>query len=393
MDKDSPLIQIPHPLPAQKTFWNSKARHKAFIGGIGSGKTLGGCVEALMQPMGTYGAILAPTYRMLKDATMLTFFEKFGGMVREHSVSDKLSILEDGKTIFWRSADDPNSLRGPNLNWFWLDEADYMHEDVWNVMLGRIRRHPSNCFITTSPNGDQNWVYQKLYTPFKNGNPQYDVIQAKTAENVYLPTTYLENLKQSYTSEFARQELDGEFIGPIGRVMKKEWIQHVLTLPPDNISFVVGVDLAVGMKTSSDDRAIVVVGKCGTTYFVCDVIFGKWSFNETKDKIIQTAYNWNATKICVESVAYQEVMVQQLRSETLMNIAKVDPKGRNKLTRFLPVAGKYEYGFVKHVQNLPSEFVDQLCTFDGKDGRHDDMVDALIYAIDGHESSTFVYDI
>lgn len=374
-------------------FWKSRARHKAFVGGIGSGKTLGGCVEAILKPQGTYGAILAPNYRMLKDATMQTFFEKFPNVIKEHSVSDKVSVLKDGKTIFWRSADDPNALRGPNLNWFWLDEADYMSEEVWSVMLGRIRRHPSSCFITTSPNGDQNWVYQKVYTPYRNGNSGYEVINAKTSENIYLPTEYLQNLKQSYTSEFARQELDGEFIGPLGRVMKKDWIQNVLMPPPENIQFVVGVDLAVGMKSNSDDRAIVVVGKSGTTYYVADVIFGKWSFNETKDKIIQTAMNWNAIKVCVESVAYQEVMVQQLRGETMLNIAKVDPKGRNKLTRFLPIAGKYEYGFVRHVHNLPPEFVDQLLTFDGRDGRKDDMVDALIYAIDGHESSTYVYDI
>lgn len=330
---------------------------------------------------------------MLKDATMLTFFEKFPNVIREHSVSDKVTTLVDGKTIFWRSADDPNSLRGPNLNWFWLDEADYMSEEVWNVMLGRIRRHPSECFITTSPNGDQNWVFNRIYLPFKNGNPDYDVINAKTAENVYLPSQYLDTLRQSYTTEYARQELDGEFIGPIGRVMKKDWLQQVHLPPQSEISYVVGVDLAVGMKSSSDDRAIVVVGKSGTTYYVVDVLFGKWSFNETKDRIIRTAMNWNATKVCVESVAYQEVMVQQLRAETMLTISKVDPKGRNKLTRFLPIAGKYEYGFIRHVHNLPSEFVDQLLTFDGRDGRHDDMVDALIYAVDGHESNTYIYEI
>lgn len=350
-------------------------------------------MEVILKQPGTYGAILAPTYRMLKDATMLTFFEKFPNVVHEHSVSDKVTILKDGKTIFWRSADDPNSLRGPNLNWFWLDEADYMDEQVWNVMLGRIRRHPSTCFLTTSPNGDQNWVYQKVYKPFVTGDDQYDVITAKTADNIYLPTEYLANLKTAYTSEYARQELEGEFIGPLGRVMKKDWIQHFVNVPDNNVQYVVGVDLAVGMKSSSDDRAIIVVGKAETTYYVVDVLYGKWSFNETKDKIIQTAYNWNATKVCVESVAYQEVMVQQLRAETMLNVAKVDPKGRNKLTRFLPIAGKYEYGFIKHVYNLPQEFIEQLLTFDGRDGRKDDMVDALIYAIDGHESNTYVYDI
>jgi predicted phage terminase large subunit-like protein len=329
---------------------------------------------------------------MLRDATLLTFFEKFGQAVESHNKSEGVTVLRNGTTVFWRSADKPDSLRGPNLNWFYLDEADYMDGATWDVMLGRIRRDPTACWLTTSPNGDTNWVYERFYRKWTEGNPEYFVAQAKTRDNVHLPPEYVRTLEETYTSEFARQELEGEFIGPMGRIMRKEWLQYAL-LPEDDITYVIGVDLAVGMKSNADDRAIVVVGKRGTTYYVADVVFGKWSFNETKDKIKQTAYNWNAVRVCVENVAYQEVMVQQLRAETMLNIQGVNPRGRNKLTRFLPIAGKYEHGYIKHVNSVPLEFTEQLLMFDGKDGRLDDMVDALIYAVNGHESNTYVYEI
>ncbi len=386
------MIQVTTPLPAQTAFWNSRARHRLFVGGIGSGKTLAGCLEILRQPSGTFGTVIAPTYPMLRDATLLTFFEKFGQAVESHNKSEGVTVLRNGTTVFWRSADKPDSLRGPNLNWFYLDEADYMDGATWDVMLGRIRRDPTACWLTTSPNGDTNWVFERFYRKWTEGNPEYFVAQAKTRDNVHLPPEYVRTLEETYTSEFARQELEGEFIGPMGRIMRKEWLQYAL-LPEDDITYVIGVDLAVGMKSNADDRAIVVVGKRGTTYYVADVVFGKWSFNETKDKIKQTAYNWNAVRVCVENVAYQEVMVQQLRAETMLNIQGVNPRGRNKLTRFLPIAGKYEHGYIKHVNNVPLEFTEQLLMFDGKDGKPDDMVDALIYAVNGHESNTYVYEI
>jgi predicted phage terminase large subunit-like protein len=147
------------------------------------------------------------------------------------------------------------------------------------------------------------------------------------------------------------------------------------------------------MKNDADDRAIVVVGKHEKTLWVVDVVFGKWSFNETKRKIVETAERWNAIKVCVENVAYQDAMVQQLRAETMLTVSGVNPKGRDKLTRFLPIAGKYEHGFIRHVHNLPAEFTEQLLTFDGGNRGHDDMVDALIYAVNGHDVGTFVYDI
>lgn len=385
-------LEIADPLPAQIDFWENPARHRAFIGGIGSGKTLAGCVEVIRQPAGTYGTILAPTYPMLRDATQLTFFDMFHDYVAEHNKSEGVTKMVNGTTIFWRSADKPDSLRGPNLNWFWLDEADYMDGATWDVMLGRIRRDPTKCWITTSPNGDTNWVYERIYQKAMRGNPDYYVITARTRDNIHLPIEYVRNLEETYTSDYARQELEGEFIGPMGRIMRKEWVQYAL-LPEDDIQYVIGVDLAVGMKGNADDRAIAVVGKRGATYYVADMIFGKWSFNETKERIKQAAYNWNAVRVCVENVAYQEVMVQQLRAETMLNIQGVNPRGRNKLTRFLPIAGKYEHGYVKHVNSLPLEFTEQLLMFDGKDGKQDDMVDALIYAVNGHESNTYVYEL
>lgn len=385
-------LLIADPLPAQIEFWESPSRHRAFVGGIGSGKTLAGCVEVLRQPKGSYGTIIAPSYPMLRDATQLTFFEMFSQFVREHNKTDGVTKLVNGTTLFWRSADNPDSLRGPNLNWFWLDEADYMHGDVWNIMLGRIRRDPTKAWITTSPNGDSNWVYNTIARKAKAGDPSYHMVTAKTRDNIHLPSEYIKSLEETYTSEFARQELEGEFIGPIGRIMDKGWLQRSI-LPEDGISYIVGVDLAVGLKGTSDDRAIVVVGKRENLYWVADVVFGKWTFNETKRKIIETANNWNAVKVCVENVAYQEVMVQELRAETLLIIEGVNPRGRNKMTRFLPIAGKYEHGYIKHAHNLPNEFIEQLLSFDGRDNKHDDMVDALIYAVTGHETKTYVYDI
>lgn len=331
---------------------------------------------------------------MLRDATQRTFFEYYRGWVREHWKQENTTLLKNGTVIYWRSADQPERLRGPNLNWFYLDEADYMHVSIWDVMLGRIRLSPSSCWLTTTPDGlsGKGWVRERIGKKVTRGDKSYALITAKTRDNIHLPEEYIRSLEESYTSEWARQELDGEFIDAIGKVMRREWIQQTHAIP-DDCTFIVGVDLASSMKDGADDRAIVVVGKSGTTYYVVDVMFGKWSFNETKQQIINAADRWNAAKVCVEKVAYQEVMIEQLRAETMHTIAPVSPRGRDKLTRFGPVAGKYEYGHVKHIYNLPVDFTDQLLIFDGNPRNHDDMVDALVYAIGGHETGVYVYDI
>src|SRR5450631_1635635 len=66
------------PLPTQKRFHDSKARFKGFSGPIGSGKSQALCHEAIrlsyLNP-GRTGLIGAPTYPMLRDATMAAFLE------------------------------------------------------------------------------------------------------------------------------------------------------------------------------------------------------------------------------------------------------------------------------------------------------------------------------
>src|ERR1700753_2774522 len=66
------------PLPSQKQFHASTARFKGFSGPIGSGKSQALCQEAIrlsyLNP-GRQGLIGAPTYPMLRDATLTSFLE------------------------------------------------------------------------------------------------------------------------------------------------------------------------------------------------------------------------------------------------------------------------------------------------------------------------------
>src|SRR5580765_3570573 len=101
----------------QRAFLTSPAKFRLFVGGVGSGKSRAGCLECLRQPAGSTGMVLAPTYPMLRDATLRTFLElcQRGGVLRSFNRSEMVVHLIDGKTVLFRSADDADRLRGPNL--------------------------------------------------------------------------------------------------------------------------------------------------------------------------------------------------------------------------------------------------------------------------------------
>lgn len=224
-------------------------------GGIGSGKSMGGSARALMAAGGiiggkaiqtpNVGVVTAPTYRMLKDATLRTFREMAGKAVVKFSNTDMVATLANGSEVLFRSADNPDHLRGPNISWWWGDEAAYYHKDVWRVMIGRLRQFGKfgYAWLTTTPKG-RNFLYQEFV---QKTRPEYVMYNVKTWENPFLePEIYLA-LADSYAGDFARQELDGDFVAFEGLIYSLfDRDVHVVTSIsqiPKKFSYIVaGVD-------------------------------------------------------------------------------------------------------------------------------------------------------
>src|SRR5215217_7895886 len=88
------------PLPSQILFHRSKARFKGYSGSIGSGKSAALCHEAIklsyLNP-GRTGLIGAPTYPMLRDATLtaLTEILNANGLPYELNKSEFVITMSD----------------------------------------------------------------------------------------------------------------------------------------------------------------------------------------------------------------------------------------------------------------------------------------------------------
>jgi hypothetical protein len=110
--------------------------------------------------------------------------------------------------VLFRTASDPDVLRGPNLGWFWPDEAALMSVDVWPVMLARLRLSPGQAWVTTTPRGKRNWTH----TTFATGGPKYRTIVASTRGAFWNPPEFLDSMLGNYSPDFARQEIDAEVL-------------------------------------------------------------------------------------------------------------------------------------------------------------------------------------
>jgi PBSX family phage terminase large subunit len=196
------------------------AHFAALNGGIGSGKSIAGAVRTLYAALGSIGGtkvmtpnvgvVTAPTYPMLRDASIRTFFEIAGDLVTDWRKSENIAVLRNGSEILFRSADKPDTLRGPNLTYWWGDEAAYYQSDVWRVMIGRLRQYGAQgyAWVTTTPKG-RNWLYREFV---QQQRADYAIFNIRTTQNPFLDRAYVTGLQEAYTGDFARQELEGDFV-------------------------------------------------------------------------------------------------------------------------------------------------------------------------------------
>ena len=178
------------------------------------------CQEAIrlsyLNP-GRQGLIGAPTYPMLRDATLTSFLEvvRTNRIPHELNKSELILVMKDtGSRIYFRAVDDFERLRGTNLAWFGLDELTYTAEESWLRLEGRLRDPLAKrlCgFAVWTPKGFD-WVYRRFIRNLVDG---YEVVLAKAFENRHVldkvPDFY-DRLKASYDAKFFEQEVLGEYL-------------------------------------------------------------------------------------------------------------------------------------------------------------------------------------
>lgn len=214
------LCWLYDPLPSQSRFQAAAARFKGFSGPVGSGKSAALCFEALKlsyMNRGRQGVLAAPTYSMLRDATLAGLFAALEECDVEFDLkkSDgELLMKAPDSTVLLRSLDEPERLRGTNLAWFGIDELSYTREEAWLRLEARLRDPNSEklCgFGVWTPQG-HGWLYKRfIHEPV----PGYECVRAQPFENRYLldkTPDYYERLESSYDPRFYRQEVLGEYL-------------------------------------------------------------------------------------------------------------------------------------------------------------------------------------
>ena len=149
------------PSPTQEEFHRSEARFKVLAAGARFGKSIAApadIMDLIIQP-GTHGWVCGPTYELAEKewVYMEGYLEKLGllQMATLHKQSTPFKLeFPWGSKIWQKSADNPKSLLGEELDWMILSEADQIKMSTWERFLRpRLGSRMGRVVIPATPFG------------------------------------------------------------------------------------------------------------------------------------------------------------------------------------------------------------------------------------------------
>lgn len=219
----APNGRVYDPLPSQAAFHADDSRFRWYVGGMGAGKTLAGCVEAFLTALeypGSYGLVARWTHRELMNTTWRTLKQVIPRRL-VHSIVEspqKCQIeikASDGRisTILGAGLSNMDAVFSMELAWAYLDEGSQIPAKhgpyLWKLLESRLRGPigPYRAWVTGNPNG-RDWLWRKFEGQGLRG---YKMFRAPTKQNTHNPVGYETDLRRGADPNWARRFLDAEF--------------------------------------------------------------------------------------------------------------------------------------------------------------------------------------
>ena len=375
----------------QAGFKSSRSRLRAFVGGIGTGKSWIGAYDMVIKAKpGRLYMVVAPTFPMLRDAAWraLKAIAEELGYLRIENKGEMRIVLGNGAEILGRSADDPDKLRGPNLSGVWLDEAGFMSEQILNIMLGRLREggELGGLTATFTPNGKRHWTYREFALA-----DDAELFHCRTVDNPFLVKGFASGLAGRYSPQFARQELEGLFVEIDGEEFSALWFEPDVasfdTWPVNMAVKTMALDPSKGKSDRVGDfSAYTLLGVDSSDTLLIESNMRRRPINEMVSTGVDLFLGFKPDAFGIESNAWQDLLSPEFdrefkrRGVIAPNIFEIH-NSVNKQVRIRRLAGYLAHGRVKFKSNSPSTqiLIDQFLDF--PKGPHDDGPDSMEMAV------------
>jgi phage terminase large subunit-like protein len=300
----------------------------------------------------------------------------------------------NGNTATCFTADEPDSLRGPQFHYAWADEIaawrqspDAAGMTSWDNLRVGTRLGASPQIICTTTPKRVPVLYSLLNEAERTG--RVIISRGSTLDNAgNLSEAYLEAITGVYAgTRLASQELFGEMLSDVEGAL---WVIELIDrgrqtqLPMGVPLRVVGVDPSVA-ENPRDECGIVVCASTGERdlykrqAWVLEDATIHGSPDRWANAVVQMARKWSCPVVAEVNQGGALVRNAINTIDPTIKVFEVHSK-HGKALRAEPITLAYEQERVHHVNYL-ADLESQMCAWIPGEGKSPDRVDALVHAL------------
>ena len=344
----------------QMTVYQSKARFICLNCGRRFGKTWFAAakviIKALEKPGGIYW-LVSPTFA--QTDIMWRMVQKL--LPRKYTKQvflGKLCIeLTNGATIWAKSAEKYDNLRGEGLDGVVLDEAAMIHPDAWfKVIRPALMDKLGWAMFCTTPRG-KNWyykLYQKGVKTHGSYNKNWESFTFSSYDNPFLEREELEEIVQDLSELEYEQEILAIFLSDGGTVFKNIDActrRHIPTAYISGRIYTMGVDLG-----RHQDFTVIDVCDTVTKELVYTERFNKTSWSYIRGRIVRAYNMYGRPPVFMDTTGVGDAIQEDLEKEGVNVVSyKFTLESKRELVKRLSIAFHNCEIFIPDNQSLREE--------------------------------------
>ena len=379
--------------PAQLQIFHSKKRFKIVAAGRRFGKSYLSAWLLLIKGIQSESKdvfYVAPTFQQAKDIMWAMLKDLGRDLIAQAHENTAVLTLINGRKIYLKGSDRPETLRGVGLSYVVLDEYASMKPVVWEqIIRPTLADVKGEAFFIGTPAGKNHFF--DLYKDALEDD-EWEAFQFNSTDNPFLPPEEIEASRKSMSSMSFRQEFEASFETGSGGIFKEDWFK--VDDEPEEGNFVIAVDPAGyeaiekerNLKRSRlDETAIAIVKIDRDKWWVKDILHGRWNIKETAKKILKSAMTVEASTVGIETGSLRNAILPYLEDEMRtegkwVSIAELRHGGKKKNDRITwALQGRMEHGQITFNPDKDwKAFTNQMMDFPNRLA-HDDLLDALAY--------------
>jgi len=392
--------------PAQLQIFHSNKRFKIVAAGRRFGKSYLSAWLLLIKAIQSESKdvfYVAPTFQQAKDIMWAMLKDLGRDLIAQAHENTAVLTLINGRKIYLKGSDRPETLRGVGLSYVVLDEYASMKPVVWEqIIRPTLADVKGEAFFIGTPAGKNHFF--DLYKDALEDD-DWEAFQFNSTDNPYLPAEEIEASRKTMSSMSFRQEFEASFETGSGGIFKEDWFK--VDDEPKEGNYVIAVDPAGyeaiekerNLKRSRlDETAIAIVKIDRDKWWVKDIMHGRWNIKDTAKKILKSAILVEATTVGIETGALRNAILPYLEDEMrtegqYLSIAELRHGGKKKNDRITwALQGRMEHGQITFNPDKDwKAFTNQMMDFPNRLA-HDDLLDALAY-IDQVSVADFAHTI